>query len=102
MTNLLNAHDCDVDRVIHEVWGNQMDGRGNGRAGDNLISPSVMVNVELERGIPKQMESLLLSMAHYWSLREMADRQVELLEKPLQAGQDGFHPEGAGGADGQD
>jgi hypothetical protein len=27
------------------------------------------------------MESLLLSVAHYWSLRETSDRQVELLER---------------------
>jgi hypothetical protein len=27
------------------------------------------------------MESLLLSVAHYWSLRETLDRQVELLER---------------------
>ena len=30
---------------------------------------------------PKVLESLLLSVAHHWSLRETGDRQVELLER---------------------
>ena len=30
---------------------------------------------------PKILESLLLSVAHHWSLRETGDRQVELLER---------------------
>jgi hypothetical protein len=32
-------------------------------------------------GEPKVLESLLLSVAHHWSLRETGDRQVELLER---------------------
>ena len=32
-------------------------------------------------GTKKVLESLLLSVAHHWSLRETVDRQVELLER---------------------
>ena len=35
---------------------------------------------EEEAEVP-QVESLLLSVAHHWSLRETADRQVELVER---------------------
>ena len=36
---------------------------------------------EKEEEEPKVLESLLLSVAHHWSLRETVDRQVELVER---------------------
>ena len=36
---------------------------------------------EEEEQVPSEVESLLLSVAHHWSLRETADRQVELVER---------------------
>ena len=36
---------------------------------------------DMEEQPPKVMESLLLSVSHFWSVRETANRQVELIEQ---------------------
>ena len=41
----------------------------------------VTVNMTDEEAEPKVMESLLLSVAHFWSIRETAGRQVDLMER---------------------
>ena len=47
-------------------------------AGDSSALTNPGDTVENE---PRVLENLLLSVAHYWSLREPVDRQVELLER---------------------
>ena len=45
----------------------------------NMAEGEVMDEEETEP--PRPLESLLLSVAHFWALRETANRQVDLLER---------------------
>ena len=48
----------------------------------NMAEGEVIASTaEEETEAPRPLESLLLSVAHFWSLRETANRQVDLLER---------------------